>query len=1001
MSRYDSTVRTVTGSSHHPLSRLILLAFFLIAAVVTSARADVSTPRSFSGDRLSRVVLPVEPRTGDINLNAMRANAWSVDDTKRLVLQGDVLIQIAGFTFAGETAMVWLNRIPSADGLINQIAVWIPDAWSPTSEAGRGPKGRNLLIVGSARGDANLNVALMIEKPAANTALIRRAERRLAEYLDSLQTGTAALAQYPKVLGPAEVPEFVPTPGGSLPEERVAPQRSTATRRPWLRRSGGVVSFSARNVKLETGDDENILITDGNVVLDYRPGSGQSNIRLSAERAVVFMEPGSVRDLASRQLGMDEIRGVYLEGAVKAESDKDDYVVRAPRMYYDFQTDQAIMLDAVLRTYDRKRSLPVFARAAEMRQIAENQWSAKQVTVSSSSFATPTLAIGANSVVVDQVPGGLSETGKEVEGELSIDARGNTLEAGGFPLLWWPRYNGPITTIPLRGVRGGYGQYEGAVLETTWDLYALAGWERPRGWDLTFDVDGYSERGIGAGIDWEINTADNQTALDLYAIKDSGTQRTDTGITMEVPEDYRYAALWEQTLKLSESWLLQSQLSYISDSTYISAWRDDWYEDRREFETSLYLKSESANTAFTVLAKYALNDFISNSWLMASPGYQVNKLPEATYRRFGDSLFGDTLTWSSQYNASRMQIVVPDGTPANSGLRSQTFTNPGGGPFGDDQPIATAARYQGLRQAWVNRVGTRQNLSMPMQWGAFNITPFAMGQIVSYFEDDTDNGAEDSRHQYYGSGGVRINTVLQRVFNDVRSDLFDLHRLRHLVEPYFVAWYAGSNYDELDAPIYDPLFDNLSTGGLVRFGLRNTLQTQRGGPGRWYDVDWLTLDASVVLSTDNEESRFPTPQFFDWEPGYSQLGNFVEGSYTWQLSDSLALVGEGIWDLDEDDFMRAATGIELNHSPQFSSFVEYRYFNVTETKLLAFGGNYEISDKYRVSLVPQWDFVRDDFRSVNGSVVRSFPDFDLIFYVGYNQIRDETQVGAQLGQINY
>ena len=209
------------------------------------------------------------------------------------------------------------------------------------------------------------------------------------------------------------------------------------------------------------------------------------------------------------------------------------------------------------------------------------------------------------------------------------------------------------------------------------------------------------------------------------------------------------------------------------------------------------------------------------------------------------------------------------------------------------------------------------------------------------------------------------------------------------------------NDDELDAPIYDPLFDNLSTGGLVRFGLRNTLQTQRGGPGRWYDVDWLTLDASVVLSTDNEESRFPTPQFFDWEPGYSQLGNFVEGSYTWQLSDSLALVGEGIWDLDEDDFMRAATGIELNHSPQFSSFVEYRYFNVTDTKLLAFGGNYEISDKYRVSLVPQWDFVRDDFRSVNGSVVRSFPDFDLIFYVGYNQIRDETQVGAQLGQINY
>lgn len=999
-------MRTVTGSSHHPLSRLALLILSAVVAALASSPAratDATAPRSFSGDRLSGVVLPIEPREGNINLNAMRANAWKVNDTQRLVLHGDVLIQIAGFTFEGDAAVVWLNRIPSKDGLINQIAVWMPTVWNRTSEAGRGPNGRNLLVVGSARGTVNLNVALMRDTPAPNTSMLRSAQQRLADYLTSLQTGRPVLAQYPEVLGAAEPPSFVPTPGGSLPGSYLPTGEIQQAPRPWLRRPGGVVSFSAKTVKLDTGEDENLLIADGSVVLDYRPGGGQStgNLRLSAERAVIFMEPGSVRDLASRQLSMDEVRGVYLEGAVKAEAEKDDYVVRAPRMYYDFQTDQAIMLDAVLRTYDRKRSLPVFARASEMRQIAQNQWDAKQVTVSSSSFATPTLAIGARSVVVNQVPGGLDETGAEAEGELMIDASGNTLQAGGFPLLWWPRYRGTIENIPLRGVRGGWGEYEGAIVETTWDFFSLSGWERPDGWDLTFDVDGYSERGVGGGIDWEINTSDNRMALDLYGIKDSGTQRTDTGISMEVPEDYRYAALWEQTIRLSESWLFQGQLSYISDSTYISAWREEDYRDRREYETSLYLKNESRNTAFTVLGKYALNDFISNSWLIGSLGYQVNKLPELTYRRFGDSLFGDTLTWSSQYNASRMQIVVPDGTPASSGLRTSTFTNPGGLPFGANEPIENAARYQGLRRAWVNRVSTRQHLSMPMQWGAFNITPFAMGQIVSYFEDDSTDGVEDTNHQYYGSGGVKINTTLQRVYDGVRSELLDLHRMRHLIEPYFMAWYSTSNYDALDTPIYDPLFDNLSTGGVVRLGLRNTLQTQRGGPGRWYDVDWLTIDASVVLSTESEDSRFPTPQFFAWEPGYSQLGDFAQGSYTWQFSDSLAFVGEGIWDLDEDTFMRASSGLELTHSPQFSSFLEYRYVNVTDTKLLAFGGTYEVSDKYDISVIPQWDFEREDFRSVYGSVVRSFPDFDFIFYIGYDQVRGETQVGAQLGEINY
>ena len=583
-----------------------------------------------------------------------------------------------------------------------------------------------------------------------------------------------------------------------------------------------------------------------------------------------------------------------------------------------------------------------------------------------------------------------------------IDSTGNTLEAGGFPMLWWPQYSGPIINFPLRGVRSGWGEYEGGIVETTWDFFSLAGWEPPDGQDLTFDIDGYTERGIGGGIDWELETADNSMALDLYGIKDSGTQRTDTGISMEVPKDYRYAALWQQTIKLSESWMFQGQLSYMSDATYISAWREDDYRDRREYESSLYLKNESRNTAFTVLGKYTLNNFISNSWLIASQGYQVNKLPELSYMRFGDSLFGDMLTWSSQYNASRMQIVIPEGTPANSGLRASTFTNPDGSAFGANEPIKNAAQYQGLRSSWVNRLSTRQNISMPLQWGAFNITPFAMGQIVSYFEDDTTGGAEESKHQYYGSGGVRINTVLQRVFNDVNSDLFDLHRLRHLIEPYFMAWYSTSNYDILDTPIYDPLFDNLSTGGVVRVGLRNTLQTQRGGPGRWYDVDWLTLDASLVMSTESEENRFPTPQFFDWEPGYSQLGNFAQGSYTLAVQRQPRVrrrrhLGSRSRTLHAGRHgHRVDTQSTVLHLRRVPVHQRHGHQAARLRRQLRDLRQVRRRGHSTMGLRPRGLPI-----DVQASVVRAFPDFDFIFYVSYDQVRGETRVGAQLGQVNY
>ena len=105
--------------------------------------------------------------------------------------------------------------------------------------------------------------------------------------------------------------------------------------------------------------------------------------------------------------------------------------------------------------------------------------------------------------------------------------------------------------------------------------------------------------------------------------------------------------------------------------------------------------------------------------------------------------------------------------------------------------------------------------------------------------------------------------------------------------------------------------DLVIAGGLVRVGVKNTLQTHRGGPGRWYEVDWLTVDAAVVYSTNSATNRFPTPQYFAWEPGYSQLGNFVEGSYTWQFSDSLAFIGEGIW---EETLEEASRGSHLKRN---------------------------------------------------------------------------------------
>ncbi|MCH2134602.1 MAG: hypothetical protein MK116_12735 [Phycisphaerales bacterium] len=982
----------------------------VIAALGGTARAEPSrTIPAMAGDRLGGLVLPVEPREGPIQLNALRAWTWTVDGTKRLLLSGDVVIHIADFSFEGEAAVVWLDRIPSADGEINQIVVFLPEVTSRTSLAGTGPNGRNLLITGSSRGKVGLNAAAFYPvRPVGQDALIDLAQRRLSGYVARLMNSKPVLQPVPQMVDPTPAVQWAPTPGGSLQVAADAagriPESMDTQESGWLRSPQGMVAFSADELNFETDEEENVLIADGSVVVEYRPtgvADATGELRLSAERAVVFLEPGSIRDMSRSQMSVDAIRGVYLEGNVIAEADRDEYMVRAPRMYYDFKTDQAVMVDAVMRTYDRKSNTPVYARAAEMRQISANRWTGQDVNVSASAFFEPTLSIGSRAVTIDRVPGGLAEDGSIVESSILVDAQDNTLRAGGVPFMYWPHYRGSVQDVPLRGIRTGFGDYEGVMVESTWDVYALLGIKRPEGIDMTVDADGFTKRGGGLGFDMVIDRPGNKGALDLYGMYDSGQQVTDTGIVQDVPEEIRYATLWENTLQLDPAWTIQTQASWFSDSTFVTAWRPDDFRNRREYETSIYLNWQGENDSLSALAKYDLNDFLSNSWLIASQGYQTEKFPEAIYQRYGDSYFQDTLTHSWDLRFSRLRAAIPSGTEAENGLRSGTYLDDFGQPLPSWQLIENAAQFNGMRRSWVNRVSTRQELAYPLKFDELNVTPFGMGQVIGYFEEETTLPDDSDQLRLYGSGGVKLDTQFQRVYNDVESDFLGLHRMRHLMEPYAVVWYGVANYEPEDFPNYDPVVDGMNTGGAVRVGMTNTLQTHRGGPGRWYAVNWLTVDTNVVFSTSDRTERYPYTQWYDWQPAYSQLGNFFHSSVEWQLSDSLAFLSQGTVDFDLGGFSRASVGMEINHTPRFSTFIEYRFVEAGESKILSLGANYELSDTYMIAVLPQYDFFEDKFQSIRADITRAFPDFDLSIFVDYDSIRGETRFGASLGEVNF
>ena len=83
----------------------LIVAVLGLTAVMLPGRTCAETIKripAMSGDRLGGLVLPVEPRDGPIQINAMRAWTWTIEETKRLVLSGDIEIHIADFSFEGK-----------------------------------------------------------------------------------------------------------------------------------------------------------------------------------------------------------------------------------------------------------------------------------------------------------------------------------------------------------------------------------------------------------------------------------------------------------------------------------------------------------------------------------------------------------------------------------------------------------------------------------------------------------------------------------------------------------------------------------------------------------------------------------------------------------------------------------------------------------------------------------------------------------------------------------
>lgn len=789
----------------------------------------------------------------------------------------------------------------------------------------------------------------------------------------------------PRVDEPAGEPAV-----GDPPARGVEPGAAAEVGRPIFSASGVLFLSAGETTVVRTEEDATTISLLGDVVVQYEGPEG--TLELIAARCVVFLKPGGLRETLTR-LSVEDVLGIYLEGGVRATDGS--YTMRGERVYYDLQANRAVALDAVFWTYEERVNLPLYLRAEVIRQEADNEFRAERARFANSGFFRPHLGIGARNVTIQRR--------REEDGTTRshVDARHVTLRAGPTPFFYFPFFRGDPERIPIRNVGFSDSNRQGYEILSEWDPFTLLGIERPKGLGATLDFDYYEDRGIGLGtrLDWD--TAEHEGDLLAYGLPDDrGIDVGVLGSEIEQDGEFRGLLIARDRWAVRRNWTLINEIGAVSDETLTQDLFREIGQRGDDVTTRTHLRRLEGNTALTLTAEATLNDFVVNQHRLQAPGYLVDRLPEIEYAVVAADaspiLPPGWLTHTWEAGVASLRLRFSEVTARSQGLRFPSASQRALGTL-PDESSGDILRGLGLNEGIVNRFDTRHEVTAPVKLGALRVTPFAVGRFTAYDTDFPEfSPGESDNARFWGSVGTRFSTTFNRVDDTIDSRTFDLHRIRHIVEPSLTLWHAETTVTAADLPVYDDDVEALGEGSAARLAVDQTWQTKRGGPGRWRNVDVLKVTTEYVWAADSAERGTPIGRFYDARPELGSLQQYAGASVAWQASEITSLLGEVIYDPVISQVSRSSAGVLLAPGRGFDAQVGVRRLEAQDATYLDTRLGYDFADKYSVILFGQYNFIFEDFQTFRATVLRDFPVGQLGFSVDYNNITGETSVGFVL-----
>jgi LPS-assembly protein len=510
------------------------------------------------------------------------------------------------------------------------------------------------------------------------------------------------------------------------------------------------------------------------------------------------------------------------EGKVRIQRDNQVFV--GERIQYNFKTKQ--MVAEQFRT----GRAPVFAAGRGLHGDTTNQtYSATNAFVTSDDFSQPILRLRAHHIKI--IPG------KRIEATHAV------LYVGDVPVFYFPYYSRNLgerannfNFIP--GYRTSYGEF--LLTSYTWFLNPEL--------DGKLHLDYRSARGLGYGPDANFHLGRwGEGSFKYYYTYDNDPASGTNGLDAPV-ESSRQRVYFSYQANPATNLNVKSLVRYQSDIGVVKNFFEGEYRQDPQPDTFVEVNKFWQNFSLDVLVHPRVNDFYET----------VERLPDVRLSGFRQQLWSTPVYYQSE---------------SSVGYYERLFAETNGAPIPSPNFAAT-------------RADTYHQLLLPETFfGWLNFTPRA-GARFTYYSETTGPGATNFSASEEGRAvfntGAEVSFKASRLWPELESKAFGLDGLRHIIEPSVnYVFVPRPNVQPNELPQFDyvlssfgllpiefPEFnaiDSVDSAETFRLGLRNKLQTKRGGKVVDY-LDWEVFTDWRLRPHTNQETFSDLYSDLVWRP---------------------------------------------------------------------------------------------------------------------------------------